>query len=352
MDTYAVVVSGRVPELGLREVESILGCRLEKLCRRIGLIRCERELMRCMEILPLLYECSLLQEVLLAKAWASTSKSKDPLRQAEELARSAEWREIVGKAFAVRVRKLGGYPQEPPSDMLAARVGSAIYEECGEECRVDLENPDVVVRLVTSDEVMLLGILLMRPRGDRFEIRASRARPYSHPAALTPNDARLLVNLASPRERLLDPFCGTGSVLIEACMRGVYAVGVDVEDRMVRGARRNLRALTCDALADVVLSDVRTLPFRAKAFDSIATDPPYGHLAPLRGPSMESLYNALLQGGEEVVKDDGRVVFIRPEGRISSDFVRSMLEESSKSFEEYRIFVHGDLTRVICLVEV
>ena len=49
-------------------------------------------------------------------------------------------------------------------------------------------------------------------------IRRPRARPFFHPAAIFPKLSRALVNLSrvGAGEVFLDPFCGTGSLLLEA----------------------------------------------------------------------------------------------------------------------------------------
>jgi hypothetical protein len=52
---------------------------------------------------------------------------------------------------------------------------------------------------------------------------------HSYPARLHPETARRLVEaLSRPGERVLDPFCGSGTVLVEARLAGRAALGVDV----------------------------------------------------------------------------------------------------------------------------
>jgi DNA modification methylase len=51
---------------------------------------------------------------------------------------------------------------------------------------------------------------------------------HSYPARLHPGTAeRLISTLSSPRARILDPFCGSGTVLVEARLSGRRTVGVD-----------------------------------------------------------------------------------------------------------------------------
>ncbi len=75
-------------------------------------------------------------------------------------------------------------------------------------------------------------------------VRRPRARAFFHPSALFPKLARLMVNLSAVPaggETFLDPFSGTCSTVIEACLVGAYCFGLDVDKKMVFGGRRNLR---------------------------------------------------------------------------------------------------------------
>jgi hypothetical protein len=52
---------------------------------------------------------------------------------------------------------------------------------------------------------------------------------HSYPARLHPETARRLIEeLSRPGDRVLDPFCGSGTVLVEARLAGRAALGVDV----------------------------------------------------------------------------------------------------------------------------
>jgi hypothetical protein len=98
-------------------------------------------------------------------------------------------------------------------------------------------------------------------RHDRKPCRTSS----SLPSRLT----RALVNLVYPGSRsLLDPFCGTGSLLLEAQMLGLAAYGMDYNLNMVEMTRRNLEhfgytaqlehanALDCVWTADAIVTDL------------------------------------------------------------------------------------------------
>ncbi len=336
--TLCLLTSGLQPLLGAGEAEAVLGRPLSQLSRRLYLVsvpsHCAGNLLRA------LYDCVMVQEVVAAKAW-----SREPSAEAgfyRELAQQCSWGELEGRTFAVAVRKLEGFPPAPSTE-LAASVADGVSAALGGRCKVDLERPQVIVSLVVSRGAAVVGLRLLRARGDRYRLRSKRYKPYGHPASLTPEDAGVLVNLAGRRSPLLDPFCGSGTVLIEACVRGLEAVGLDIDRRAARGAYANLKHFSCDAWAHVVVGDARALPFRPGAFPAVATNPPYGRV--LKGTGEPGgLLSAFLRECSTVVASGAKVALVRP--------AHLDLEGPWRAAREYSVRVHGGLTRVFAVIEV
>jgi 23S rRNA G2445 N2-methylase RlmL len=83
-----------------------------------------------------------------------------------------------------------------------------------------------------------------------------------------------LVNLVAPPARsILDPFCGTGSILLEAQALSMTAFGVDSNPRMVGMSSRNLAHFGYPT--QVELGDALTT---SRSADAMITDLPYGRL--------------------------------------------------------------------------
>lgn len=78
--------------------------------------------------------------------------------------------------------------------------------------------------------------------------------------------------------RVLDLFCGTGAMALEALSRGA-AEAVLVDDGRVAGrlARENLRLARREGQARLLVADATRLPANAEApFSLVLLDPPYG----------------------------------------------------------------------------
>lgn len=85
--------------------------------------------------------------------------------------------------------------------------------------------------------------------------------------------ARAVVNLvARPGERVLDPVCGTGVLLVEAARLGCVVEGGDVSEKAVFWARGNLEALGLPGRVE--LQDA--LARRGEPADALVGDLPYG----------------------------------------------------------------------------
>ncbi|MGB9786394.1 MAG: TRM11 family SAM-dependent methyltransferase [Infirmifilum uzonense] len=188
-----------------------------------------------------------------------------------------------------------------------------------------------------------LGVFLKRMRRDRFIYRSPEKRAFMQYSALSPRMALFMVNLstrAKGREKpmtFLDPFCGSGGVLIEAALLGYYAVGLEIFYKPVRGARRNVIQLNLYTNVDLILADASLPPFREKSFDAIAFDPPYGRLSPVKGrESVDPLIN-FLSSVRYILKKNGSCIFLYPSGRETDRLTKMGFTEECKIFEHSRL---------------
>ena len=209
--------------------------------------------------------------------------------------------------------------------------------------RVDLEHPDREFRLLRYGGAFLFGEALFEVERSAMEARKVARRPFSMPISLHPKLARALVNLSRcPRRgRILDPFCGTGGIAIEAARLGMDVFASDLQDKMVRGTAAvldhyGLRGTTF--VADV--GDVRT---HLTNVDAIATDPPYGRATSTRGEPLAALYRRAFSAFRTLLPVGGyaAVVLPSPEAiRIGEEYLR--LEEA------HTLRVHKSLDRTFC----
>lgn len=156
---------------------------------------------------------------------------------------------------------------------------------------------------------------------------------------LPPKLARILVNLARLPAvgSLLDPFCGSGTILTEAALLGVpRVVGVDVAARAVAQTQANLAWLACHypqarvGRWSVRQGDARELwrVVGSERFNAVVTEPYLG--PPRRGretrrelervmAALADLYGAAFQQFRHVLTSAGRVVIVLPVFRLGRE---------------------------------
>ena len=156
-------------------------------------------------------------------------------------------------SFAVRARNLGRGVCDLSRREIESEVGARISDK-GRP--VDLEDPDfeIVVVLAGQDEssgywddtqqnnLILWGLRDMEFTGT-YNGTSPTDRPFFKPVTLDPRLARLMVSLSfsgNLPSTIVDPFCGTGGIAIEASLLGLDVLASDLDSRMVEGTKSNL----------------------------------------------------------------------------------------------------------------
>lgn len=204
---------------------------------------------------------------------------------------------------------------------------------------VAFKNPDFKVRALHTDKWYLAHTIYEK---DKKAIEARRAplRPFFSPVAIHPRYARYLVNITEtvPGDVILDPFCGTGGILLEAGLMGRVILGNDFSLNMVKGARLNLKYFSLKDYR-IYNKDVSELDLEEQV-DGIATDLPYGRNSNMRAESIKELYDTAFIRFNQWLKPGG----------IAAVIVSNLdLLESARSFFEIGKVVgvaqHRSLTR-------
>jgi tRNA (guanine10-N2)-dimethyltransferase len=275
----------------------------------------------------------------LALAWSVSEHlfSCEP----DELESLLATHKFIGKTFRVRACRLDEKHTPEEGAALARHVGGLLSPKY----RVDLKNPDFELRILMAGKFHL-GILAGEIDRTYMEARKPENRPFKHPITLHPKLARTLVNLTRVKqgETLLDPFCGTGGILLEAGLVGCNPIGGDIDLRMIEGTVQNLEHYGIDK-PDIRKMDVSDWLSNNRQFDAIATDPPYGRSASTAKEPIESLYKRAFLAFHELLRDGGRLAIALPAEKHTSLAENFILEGM------YPIRVHRSLTRYFCVLK-
>jgi len=249
------------------------------------------------------------------------------------------------ESFRVRVKRIKGASRHLRVLTLEREIGGVIKSKYG--VKVNLENPEVEVYGVLTDNVFILGKTLKVINRGFLIARKADLRPFFHPSVMNAVLARAMVNLArvKPGDVVLDPFCGPGGILIEAGLMGLKVRGADISERMVKGARANLSFFGVEDF-EIVCGDARKLDIRG--VDAIVTDPPYGKLASTRDSEPRKLIDEFLDVVRDYVKPRGYVCMASPHW---FNIEKMIVEHGYKLVESHRCYVHRGLTRKVVVFQ-
>ena len=268
-----------------------------------------------------------------------------------EMASGAPLHEHVkpGQSLRVRVKRVKAYGQGLDILKLERELGATMLRAV-EGLKVDLRKPDVDFLGVITEGRFFFGLKLSEVKRPGFSKRRPSRRPFFHPSAMMPKLARCMVNLARARrgELVLDPFCGTGSILIEAALIGCSALGLDISSRMAFGALLNARFVGAEPTG-ISVADALEAPLRPGAVDRIITDPPYGRSASTTGLDVRELYEHFLNDMPELLKKKGVACVAAPSWLGLPELAR---DAGLRPLETFSIFIHSGLARELVVLQV
>ena len=173
-----------------------------------------------------------------------------------------------------------------------------------------------------------LGPTVWVPDAASMRYRGTRKPAPRSEIALSPRLARTLVNLSGLQQgqTLLDPFCGSGTILMEAYDKSIRCLGLDSSASRVKEARENLRWSTggmADPRFDVRKGDARDLKrmLRGSKVDAIVTEPfllprlearPKTSTARAMVEQSAVVYNDALESMAESTVRGGRIIVVVP----------------------------------------
>lgn len=253
----------------------------------------------------------------------------------DDLIRTAQNHPIVSKgSIAIRCKNRSDVLQ---SETVIDRLGD-IYTK---DRLVDLRHPDIEVRVVIAGKTCYVGMKRATLEASHFHQRRGHLRPFLLPITLHPKIARGLINLSSVKthETLLDPFCGTGGILLEAGLLGIRVIGSDIEQKMIEGCRKNLDYYQVKGFS-LFCADIGDVSKQVSLVDAVVTDFPYARATTTKGEELAHLYTRAFQNISQLLKKNGRAVI-----GLSSEEILVIGKKYLTLVDIYPIKSHRSLTR-------
>lgn len=205
-------------------------------------------------------------------------------------------------------------------------AGAALVERYG--LAVDLETPDREIRVDVIGGRCLVGRQLTRESLSR-----RKAGDFHPQGALKANVAYAMLRFAGlPAGRLLDPFCGSATIPIEAAqvLPGITHIEAsDYSPRAVQGARRNIDSAGLSDRIHLHCRDMTELPEACEAgsFDAIVSNPPFG-VRLGRGMNFHTFYSRFLDVAHHLLRPGGLLVLLA--------WKRGIVERANRPLDRFR----------------
>lgn len=223
---------------------------------------------------------------------------------------------------------------------------------------VDKQKLCEIIVFQTKEQIVLAQTLAVQDFEDWNKRDYQRPVVAPDKGMLPPKVARMMVNIVRQQDALiLDPFCGTGTILAEALSMGLKVIGSDISKAAIDMAQKDLTWL-CSTynlpqnfkLYQLDASHI-SQTFAANSIDLIVTEPYLGPLFEV-GPNvkvkggktitpgfilriidgLERMYLGSLKDWQKILKETGKVVIVLPSFNLDRKeyFVKKVIDNCEK----------------------
>jgi len=250
----------------------------------------------------------------------------------------------LGSTFRVTCERIGSHEY---TSMDVQRVaGQAVVDKYG--TKVNLKNPETIVRVDVAHDLCIVGIQLTRT-----SLRIRYPRVFQHPSALNPVIAYAMLRYVDVQsgDRILDAFCGGGTIVIEAAQvwDSLEAIGLDISPKSIQGAQKNSEAAKVKSKVKFILGDAtrleKFLPEGLKV-DKAVSNLPFG-IRSGRLKSLPRIYSGFLRSLRPFLKETSKVCLLT----IHRGLLKSISERLGYEMLESRQITNGGLTAYIMLLK-
>ncbi len=246
--------------------------------------------------------------------------------------KSFSWKRVYQKNFCVRAYNFND------TEKTEKHLASLIWENLSSpESKLRDSSTEIIFNRVDKSIIVSLKQEELK---EKFESRRPHLRPEHHPSSLHPRLARAMINLTGIRKgALLDPFCGSGGILIEAGLINLKPVGYDIDRIMLKRAEINLEHYNIKDYT-LRLKDAAKIK---KRFNYIVADLPYSKNT--KKQDLNILYREFLKTLKQILKKRAVIGF--------PDFIdhkRLISQAKLKIENEFTYYLHKNLKKKIVVI--
>lgn len=222
------------------------------------------------------------------------------------------------------------------------------------------------VYLISTNEGVFLGETVAVQDIDDWSHK-DRNKPYfdRKKGMLPPKVALMMINIAmgdnpiseDKKRLLLDPFCGTGTILIEGLLTNLDVLGTDLDAEAVSGSKRNLEWLKQDYPFTheytVFTSDATKIPPQKEKIDYIVTEPFLGKPKPNTAKlpyifkGLEKMYLGAFKHWTSLLEENAAVVIVFPTVTIANRNGKEINYNLNSLIDKLALFGYTTLSKPV-----
>lgn len=252
------------------------------------------------------------------------------------LAESQSKKEILEKTKNVHKEHFKGYKTfKVETETYGKKEGAPIKKDIANivldktNISVNVTEPNLQLTYLVSDKHYLC--VDQWTRNKRINERRPDRLPRPHPTGVHPLLSRAMVNIVKAENKILDPFCGAGGILLEAATLGLESEGYDIDSRMIDRAKENTQKYK-----DKINLE-KTNCFEKSFKDAyIVTDIPYGRNSTIK----ENTYRLFEKFIQKTMRERAKKVCVMYPKTPTSCKIMNKVEHKSFDFP-----VNKSLTR-------
>src|SRR6056297_2350797 len=236
------------------------------------------------------------------------------------------------------------------------------------------KNGTELVSLKTAEQIFWGKTLSVQPFALFSKLDFGRPARDDYSGMLPPKLAQIMLNLskAKPTDKILDPFCGSGTIIQQAYFLGFnQIIGSDTNPKAIKSCQQNLKWLADEFNLNIkpkilnLSAQNLSEKMENSAINIIVSEPDLG--PPLKGREtsgqlkeiaerLESLYKKCFDSFNQILAQNGTIVFVFPEFKTKKGSIKLDLEKILKNNFELKktwLYTRKDqhLARRICLIE-
>jgi 23S rRNA G2445 N2-methylase RlmL len=207
----------------------------------------------------------------------------------------------------------------------------------------ELQHTNFDIRIFIDKVIMYISVRITKE-----SLHHRSYKTHSASGALRPTVAAAMVLLATKGKqhaKVVDNFCGSGTILTEALRMGNDISGGDINPESVIAAKKNLKNLSSNQEKNIHILDATKTAWPSHFFDCTISNLPWDKQIVIK--SITELYEDTIQEYTRILKDDGVLCVLVSKPELFIKYTKKYFP--NKDIVQYKIGLLGQTPTIVLL---